>query len=111
MRRNRGWKGPTLKDIATLAGVGPATVDRALNNRGSVSERTRTLVLASLAKLTQDTTGPDGVLDLRLFCDSGETFNATMQQAVAEVNRSLPGVQIRGTYVTTSQVDPMAFAR
>lgn len=111
MRRNRGWKGPTLKDISTLAGVGPATVDRVLNNRGSVSERTRTLVLAALAKLTQDTAGPNAVLDLRLFCDSGETFNATMQQAEAEVNRSLPGVQIRGTYVTTSQMDPMAFAR
>lgn len=110
MRRTCGWKGPTLKDIATLAGVGPATVDRVLNNRGGVSERRRTLVLGALAKLTRET-GPDPVLDLRLFCDSGETFNATMQQAVAEVNRSLPGVQIRGTYVTTSQVDPMVFAR
>ena len=36
---------PTIKDIARLAGVGSATVDRVLNGRGGVSEETTARIL------------------------------------------------------------------
>ncbi|RWR14288.1 LacI family DNA-binding transcriptional regulator [Sinirhodobacter populi] len=111
MTHKPGWKGPSLKEIARLAGVGTATADRVLNNRGGVREKTRTQVLAALEKLSQDTVRSDAILDIRLFCESGETFNAMLEQAQTEVNRSLPGVRIHGTFVTTSLVDPMVLAR
>lgn len=38
-------------------------------------------------------------LDLRLFCDSGETFNAAMDAAATEVNRTLPGVQVTARWI------------
>ncbi|WP_323009919.1 LacI family DNA-binding transcriptional regulator [Paracoccus sp. (in: a-proteobacteria)] len=109
--RARGWKGPSLKEIAQLSGLGTATVDRVLNNRAGVREKTRLRVLAALEKLSHDTAPGERMFDLRLFCESGATFNATMEQAAEAVNRSLPGVRIRGTYIPTSQVDPSTFAR
>jgi LacI family transcriptional regulator len=108
---SRTWKGPTVHEIARLAGVGPATVDRVLNNREGVRERTRGRVLGALEKLRNEHSDSDALVQIRLFCDSGETFNAAMAAAASEVNRSVSGVGIEGTYVTTSAADPIAFAR
>lgn len=41
----------TIKEIASMAGVGPATVDRVLNNRSHVRESTRQRVLQAKAAL------------------------------------------------------------
>lgn len=105
------WKGPTVAAIARLAGVGPATVDRVVNNRPGVREKTRARVLAALDKLATDQRSEDGTVELMLFCDSGEAFNAAMAAAVTDVNRSLPGVVVSGYYVPTNDLDPAAFAR
>jgi LacI family transcriptional regulator len=105
------WKGPTVHEIARLAGVGSATVDRVLNNREGVRERTRSRVLGALEKLKNDRSDSEVPVQILLFCDSGETFNAAMAAAATEVNRSIPGVEVVGKYVTTSEVDPIAFAR
>lgn len=109
--RRSAWKGPTVREIAALAGVGPATVDRVLNNRPNVREKTRTQVTAALEKLTQDRAGQDIPLEISLFCESGEGFNAAMAAAAIEVNRTVPGVRVVGLYSVTSGLDPAAFAR
>lgn len=104
------WKGPKVQDIAKVAKVGPATVDRVLNNRPGVRENTRLKVLAALEKLKYDLADGRATLHIKLFCDSGETFNATLASAEAAVNGSMPGVAVQGHYVPTNQVDPAAFA-
>lgn len=104
------WKGPTVQQIAKVARVGPATVDRVLNNRPGVRENTRLKVLAALEKLRLDLASGTGTLHIKLFCDSGETFNATLAKAEAAVNSSTSGVVIHGHYVPTNQVEPGAFA-
>jgi LacI family transcriptional regulator len=112
IRRASGtWKGPTVREIAALANVGPATVDRVLNNRHGVREKTRQRVLGALDKLSQERSEIESPLSVRLFCESGETFNAAMAAAAAEVNRSVPGASIEAHYVTTSQLEPSAFGR
>lgn len=105
------WKGPTVRDIAEAAGVGPATVDRVLNNRDGVRDRTRRRVLAALEKLAHDRDDENRVLDIRLFCDSGDTFNAAMAAAEDHVNRSTPGARVTGTYITKSLLDAEIFSR
>ncbi|MDP1069648.1 helix-turn-helix domain-containing protein, partial [Klebsiella pneumoniae] len=64
--------------MAKVARVGVATVDRVLNNRSNVRENTRLKVLAALDKLKQDQANGTATLHIKLFCDSGETFNATL---------------------------------
>ena len=44
-------KKPTIQDIAQLAGVGPGTVSRVLNDHPNVSEKTRTKVLSVIEKM------------------------------------------------------------
>lgn len=109
--RIQGWKGPTVKEVARLSGLGPATVDRVLNNRAGVREKTRNRVLMALEKLSQENQGVTEALDLRLFCESGTSFNAAMDAAAETVNRSLPGVRISGFYLATREADPAFFAR
>lgn len=110
MKNGEGrWKGPTIREIAKSAGVGTATVDRVLNNRQSVREKSRRRVEEALHKLTSDQ-GRERSLEVRLFCESGESFNAAMADAVEYVNRSVPGTTVRATFVTTDQLDPGGFA-
>lgn len=103
-------KFPTIARIAEAAGVGTATVDRVLNGRSGVSDRTRQAVTEALSKLSRELSGDLAELDIRLFCDSGEAFNAAMKVAETAVNRAMPSIAIRGTYVRTSETDPADFA-
>lgn len=45
------YKAVTTKDVATVAGVSPATVSKALNGRGQLRAATRTRVLAAAESL------------------------------------------------------------
>lgn len=109
-RLKSGWKGPTIKEIAAVAGVGPASVDRVLNNRPGVKEKTRTRVMAAYEKLTREQADIQ-VSAVELLCASGVAFNDAMKQALANVNRALPGVQIASHFVSTDEIDPAAFAK
>ncbi|SMX45024.1 LacI family DNA-binding transcriptional regulator [Maliponia aquimaris] len=104
-----GWRGPTIHEVAELAGVGPATVDRVLNNRPNVREATRQRVRAAYDKLRLEITQAEP-LQVALFCESGASFNATMDAAVQTVHRTLAGVDIRGSYALTNVLDPQVFA-
>jgi len=104
------WTGPTIAEIAALAGVGSASVDRVMNNRSGVKEKTRARVMAAYDKLMLER-GVGGTLDLRLFCESGEGFNDAMLRAATEVNRTVAGALIGTYFETTSELDPMRFAR
>lgn len=106
-----GWKGPTIREIAELAGVGSASVDRVLNNRPSVKDKTRTRVLAALKKLEGDNANNSDTLKILLISESGETFNGAMGLAAEHVNRAVPGVQVDCHFVITSEMEPTSFAR
>lgn len=105
------WKGPTVQEIAELAGVGSASVDRVLNNRPGVKESTRKRVLGALKKLNHQQGDSEQALDIRLYCDSGEAFNAMMESSAVQVNRSVAGVEVTGHYVLTGKMEPIPFAR
>jgi len=109
----RRWRGPTIGQIAKASRVGTATVDRVLNGRGSVRESTRKKVLAALAHLS-GRAEPDGDAPRRriaFVCDSGASFNRTLQEAV-EAYCALHG-QIHCPFdaVTTAEVAPIKFAQ
>lgn len=104
------WKGPTIREVAELSGVGVATVDRVLNDRPGVREKTRERVNAALRKLA-DARAARMNLKIRLLCDSGVTFNQAMKRAAKEINRTLPRINIEDDYSLTDEFDPVSFAR
>ncbi len=42
---------PKIEDVAKRAGVSPTTVSRVMNNRGYISEKTRSLVYNAMEEL------------------------------------------------------------
>lgn len=104
------WKGPTIREISNLAGVSLATVDRVLNNRPNVTVKTRKKVKEAVVKLNSDRNASATTLDIRLFSESGESFNTTIAAAVTAINRSMPGIQVTESYEKTNSLDVHDFA-
>ena len=80
-----------LEDIARHAGVGVATVDRVLNERGGVSEKTTAKVLASARSLGTKRVLPSNrkrrlSIEAVLFRDHS-AFYSRLNQALKEVSK------------------------
>ena len=90
----------TLVDVAREAGVSVATVDRVLNERGGVSERTRALVFESARRLgylpePAGAAAPEAVrLDFVLPA-GGNLFMATLREQLEAQARGRPGLEVR----------------
>jgi LacI family transcriptional regulator len=109
----KAWRGPTIGQIAKASRVGTATVDRVLNGRDSVRETTRKKVLAALAHLSghAEPAGEAPRRRIAFVCDSGVSFNRTLQEAV-EAYCALHGeIHCPFEAVTTSEVVPIKFAQ
>jgi len=80
-----------LEDIASHAGVGLATVDRVLNERGGVSERTTARVLDSARQLGTNRILPTGKrrqLSIEaVFSRSQSAYSQRLNQALQAVNK------------------------
>lgn len=80
-----------LEDIAKHAGVGLATVDRVLNERGGVSERTTARVLASARQLGTNRILPTGKrrqLSIEaVFARNGPGYSERLSRSLAAVNK------------------------
>jgi LacI family transcriptional regulator len=89
----------TARDVAFLAGVSPATVDRVLNNRGGVHSDKERAVLEAARRLKLDR-----ALDLRasrtmriavLIQAADNPFHAAVQAAFAAANRSYADLNLQ----------------
>jgi len=81
--KRRIRRGPSVEEVAVVAGVGTATVDRVLNSRGNVSDATRTRVLDALDALRK----ADATKRTRIafICEAGDSFNRSLTDAVKAV--------------------------
>lgn len=89
----RRKKTPRFEEIAEAAGVSPSTVDRVLNERGSVSPATRASVIAAARKLGVPRLLPDarhGLLRLDvLLPDNNTPFFQRLRQALQNASQLL----------------------
>ena len=110
MRRG-SWQGPTIAEIAAEAGVSTATVDRVVNGRGGVAPDKVQAVRAALER-QQGPAVPAEAPSIRLgfACDSGQTFTATLVQALERVMAEDPGLSLESFTQPTAEVDPADFA-
>ncbi|MBW4982306.1 substrate-binding domain-containing protein [Mameliella sp. CS4] len=103
------WKGPTIQEVAEVSGVGIATVDRVLNNRPGVREKTRERVRAAFDKLRLERLNTPA-LRIALHCESGESFNEAIETAVQRLHRKQPGITLTSTYAVPNDLDANVFA-
>lgn len=102
-------KRATLKDIAALAGVGTATVERALHSRGNVRPETCRRILTIARDLEYFPTLPDlhqGVLRIDVLLVRPETlFYARLSQAFKTLAASLgKDIQVHRNFVGEADI-------
>lgn len=99
-----------LEDIAKHAGVGLATVDRVMNERGGVSERTTARVLASARQLGTNRILPTGkrrqLAIEAVFARTPSSYSTRLNQSLKEVAKlvDLP-VTIYRTHIDVDRAD------
>lgn len=81
---------PTLSDVATLAGLSLATVDRALNNRAGVSARAKRRVHAAAAEIGYLEPDAPSFKPVRLAFVLPEGTNAFVQELASHVCEQAP---------------------
>ena len=106
----------TVTDVAREAGVSVATVDRVLNRRGGVSERTCALVIASARRLGYLAEGlANGAAAARVRLDfvlpaGGNLFMATLRQELEAQARERPGLDVRVASIEGFNPERLAMA-
>ena len=104
---------PTFSDIARLAGVGTATVERVLNGRGGVRPATAAKVIAAARSLDYPKRLPEvhrGLLRIEVILVRPETtFFRRLSRAFERINATLdPSVRVHRTFM--DEADPEAIA-
>jgi LacI family transcriptional regulator len=87
---------PTISDVAALTGLSKATVSRAINNTGRVSQQTRATVLQTLDEIgyrrshaaTSLSTGRTGMIGLIIGANRNPTALSAIQGATAAAERA-----------------------
>ena len=107
-----GSRKARIEDIASHAGVGLATVDRVLNERGGVSERTTARVLDSARQLGTNRTLPTGKrrqLSIEaVFARTPSSYSERLNQSLQRVTKlvDLPAIIYR-THIDVDQQDQL----
>lgn len=104
----------TLKNVADLARVGSATVERVLNGRGGVSPQTVEKVLAAARKLDYPKRLPEvhrGVTRIEVMMLRPElSFISRLSKAFERISANLhPSISVHRTFLNES--DPKAIAK
>ena len=107
----------TVVDVARDAGVSVATVDRVLNNRAGVRERTRSLVFESARRLGYllEAERPDGAAQpvVRLcfaLPAGGNPFMRSLRDEIEAQAQTRPGVAVRVDAIEGFNPDTLAAA-
>lgn len=107
-------RGPTIAEVAEAANVGTATVDRVLNDRGSVRAATRSRVLEALEMLRggkSDRMSRPTRHRIAFLVDSGDSYNRSLEQAVSAYEERDDDIECTFEATPTHEVDPVRIAQ
>lgn len=115
VQSTKPWRQPTIKEIAEVAKVGTATVDRVLNGRTGVREATRKKVFAAIELLSKEPQTPELSQQHKIvfICESGIEFNQSLENAVNHSQSMSAFSDFQCTFIAieTRDVDPVRFAQ
>ena len=77
----KNWKQTSIKNIAKIAGVGTASVDRVLHNRKGVSKNTKEKVLKAYDEILSNKHN-NPLRKIVVCCESGSSFNNTLKKNI-----------------------------
>ena len=104
----------TLIDIARQAGVSTATVDRVLNNRAGVRDRTRDIVFQTAARLGYISTSPEPTISRApvpldfILPNGNNTFIQNLAKSLEEISAERGDIELRLHFI--EGFDPYAMA-
>lgn len=77
-------RGPTVAEIATYTGYGTATVDRVINDRPGVREKTRHKVMVAIEQLQgrHENSAIQPVKRIAFICDAGSSFICLIESEI-----------------------------
>jgi LacI family transcriptional regulator len=107
-RQRKVRRGPSVVEIADLAGVGTATVDRVLNMRGQVSDDMRHRVMEALVRLQART---EKKRRITFICESGDSFNRSLTEAVGAVGWRRQDLELAVRTFPSMEVQLVHFAQ
>ena len=94
------WKKISIRKIATIANVGTATVDRALNNRKGVKKTTKLKILNALNYLQTDHGKKRNIF---LMCQSGSAYNNTLKETLDEILTKNQSFEVDSKFILTKE--------
>lgn len=101
------WRAPTIRELAQATGLGTATVDRVLNNRGGVREATRLKVHDALARLNGRPVEVADAIQTKIafLSEAGASFNRSLEDAMTSYGAAHPEVACSFTGVETGSIE------
>ena len=75
------WKNISIKKIAKASGFGTATVDRVLNKRDGVSEKSKKAIYLTLENLIKNPLKKE-IKKILICCESGPSYNKTLETVI-----------------------------
>jgi LacI family transcriptional regulator len=103
------WRAPTIRELARATGLGTATIDRVLNNRGGVREATRHKVHEALALLSARSGGAASAPQTKIafLSEAGGSFNRSLGDAISNFDSAHPELICSFTKIETGSIDPL----
>ena len=107
----KNWKQTSIKNIAKIAGVGTASVDRVLHNRQGVSKNTKTKVLNAYDEILSNK--QDSPLrKIVVCCESGSSFNNTLKKNIENfINTKKINIILEPYYISAKNFKTKIFEK
>ena len=105
------WKSISIKKIAQESGFGTATVDRVLNKRSGVSEKSKIAIYSTLENLIKNPIQKK-IKNILVCCESGTSYNKTLETVINKKNNELNrNFEITPLFISPKDFNKSLFAK
>tara|TARA_Y100000590_G_scaffold404650_1_gene492351 strand:- start:24 stop:1046 length:1023 start_codon:yes stop_codon:yes gene_type:complete len=105
------WKNISIKKIAKYSGFGTATVDRVLNKRAGVSEKSKKAIYLTLENLIKNPLKKE-IKKILICCESGPSYNKTLETVINNKNNEFNyNFEFTSFFIPAKEFDKSSFSK